>query len=822
MSIATGVLDSAQPAPPNTTPPPAPVSPNGLSDAEVAQRVAKGEVNKAPAGTGRSYVEILRQNVFTFINTILFAIGIVLVIMGRPDDAIVTAGLVLVNVVVGVVQEARAKAKLDKIALLTRPKATVVRNGAEKVLDPSEIVLDDVLIVRPGDQIVVDGEIIGNAEMDADESLLTGESDLIHKKTGDPVYSGSFAVNGTARYVARKVGATSVANQLTSGARAYRLVKTPLQRDVDFVIRVLIVLVTLLGLLFITAFLRHNSGLVGGVQATSVIVGLVPQGLFFMITVAYAVGAVRMSGRGALIQQSNAVESLSNVNTLCLDKTGTLTTNQIKYSDVFPLGMDRAKLESVLGDYALNTPAGNKTSEAIAAGLKGQQRQLVEEIPFSSARKWSALSFNSPECTGCYVLGAPEMVMPGLKAGVDLADAKQEEWRAQGLRVLLFAYVPDVVSMQDDKKEPCLPQGLIPAGLICFSDVLRPEAKETLEGFTQAGIRLKVISGDNPDTVLSLARQAGFGEDTKVISGLDLDKMDDAEFARVADETTIFGRITPQQKQKLVQTLKSSGRYVAMIGDGVNDVLSLKQAHVGIAMQSGSQATRGVADMILLNDSFGVLPSAFKEGQRIINGMYDVVRLLLTRTLYLLFLIVGTAMIDLEFPITPKHNSLLAILTVGIPTVALVAWAREGEPPARLIRAISHFVVPASLLTAFVGLETYLGYMVATNNNIGLSQTVLTTVLTLCGLVLIPFVEPPTQGWVGGDDFSGDRRPTIMAGIMLAIFVLVMAIEPARKFFELQALNVVDIAIVLGIVIAWALALRYIWRAKVLEKLIGN
>lgn len=818
MSIATGVLNTPQPTQPSAPPP----SSNGLTDAEVAQRIAKGEINKAPAGTGRSYVEILRQNVFTFINTILFAIGIVLVIMGRPDDAIVTGGLVLVNVVVGLVQEARAKAKLDKIALLTRPKAAVIRNGTEKIVDPSEIVLDDVLVVRPGDQIVVDGELLAGGEMDADESLLTGESDLIHKKAGDPVFSGSFAVNGTARYIARKVGASSVANQLTSGARAFRLVKTPLQHDVDFVIRVLIMLTTLLGLLLISAFLRQGIGVVSGVQASAVVVGLVPQGLFFMITVAYAVGAVRMSGRGALIQQSNAVESLSNVNTLCLDKTGTLTTNQIKFSEVFPLGMDKEKLESVLGDYALNTPAGNKTSEAIATALKGQQRKVVEEAPFSSARKWSALSFDSPELRGCYVLGAPEMMAPGLQPNANLAPAKQEEWRAQGLRGLLFAYLPDVVPMHDDKNEPALPQGLIPAGLICFSDILRPEAKETLEGFAQAGIRLKVISGDNPDTVLALARQAGFGEDTKVISGLDLDKLDDAEFAIAADETTIFGRITPQQKQKLVQTLKASGKYVAMIGDGVNDVLSLKQAHVGIAMQSGSQATRGVADMILLNDSFGVLPSAFKEGQRIINGMYDVVRLLLTRTLYLLFLIVGTAMMELPFPITPKHNSLLAILTVGIPTVALVAWAREGEPPARLIRAIGHFVLPASLLTAFVGLEVYLGYIVFTDNNVALSQTVLTTVLTLCGLILIPFVEPPTQGWVGGDEFSGDRRPTILAGIMLAIFLAVMAIEPLRHFFELQALSLADMGIILATVVAWAFALRYIWRAKILEKLIGN
>jgi cation-transporting ATPase E len=483
--------------------------------------------------------------------------------------------------------------------------------------------------------------------------------------------------------------------------------------------------------------------------------------------------------------------------------------------------MDREQLERALADYAASTPAGNKTSDAIVAGLPGSKRNMAAEVPFSSARKWSALAFDDPNLRGCYVLGAPEMLMPALEEGADLATAKQEEWRSQGLRVLLFAYLPDVKPMYDNKNEPCLPPGLIPAGLICFSDELRPEARQTLEGFTQAGIRLKVISGDNPDTVSSLARQAGFGDDIKLVSGLDLDNLDEVEFARVADETTIFGRITPQQKQKLVQCLKEHGKYVAMIGDGVNDVLSLKQAHVGIAMQSGSPATRGVADLILLNDSFGVLPSAFKEGQRIINGMYDVVRLLLTRTLYLLFIIVGASMMALEFPITPKHNSILAILTVGIPTVALVAWAREGEPPARLIRAITHFVLPASLTTAFVGLEVYLGY-IAVTNNVAVSQTILTTILTLCGLVLIPFVEPPTQDWVGGDEYSGDKRPTIMAAIMLALFIIVMAVPPFRQFFELEPLGLLDIGIVLAVVTAWAFGLRFIWRGRILEKLIGT
>jgi cation-transporting ATPase E len=795
----------------------------GLTAAEVAERRARGQVNSAPGGTGRSYLDILRTNLFTFINIVLFSIGIVLVLVGRPDDAFLTAGLVLINVVVGVVQEARAKAKLDRIALLTRPHASVVRDGVEEQIDPSGIVLDDVLVLRPGDQIVVDGEVVGEGRVDVDESLLTGESDLVPKQAGDPVYSGSFAANGTVRYVARKVGAGSFANQITSGARAFRQVKTPLQRDVDFVIRMLILLVTVLGVMMVTAFLRQQLPLRNSVQATAVIVSLVPQGLFFMVTIAYAVGAVRMSGRGALIQQSNAVESLSNVRVLCLDKTGTLTTNAIRFEQLVPLaGATEQWARSVLGDYAANTTAGNKTSSAIASALPGHERKVAEEVPFSSERKWSALSFDDPELRGTFVLGAAEMVQPGVSHDQQGAWAAQSaEWAEKGLRVLLFAYRPDVVPMSEDEGKAALPQGMTPLALISFSDELRPEAQNALNGFNKAGITLKIISGDNPNTVAALAKQAGFQGDIEVVSGLELEGMDDLEFAQAAEDSTVFGRITPQQKEKLVQCLKKRGHYVAMIGDGVNDVLSLKQAHVGIAMQSGSPATRGVADLVLLNDSFGVLPGAFQEGQRIINGMFDVVRLLLTRTLYQVFLIVGAAMIQLPFPLSPKHNTIIALLTVGIPTIALVAWARPGQPPARLIRAISHFVLPASLTMAFVGLEIYLGF-VAVTGDVAMAQTAMTTALTLCGILLIVFVEPPSAWWVGGDEYSGDKRPTILAGFMLAALLTAMAIPQSRDFFELTVLGPVESLVVLAVVLLWGLGLRMIWRGRLLERLAGE
>jgi cation-transporting ATPase E len=791
----------------------------GLSESEVLARRARGEGNDVAFQASRSYVQILRQNAFTFINSVLFAIGTVLILMGRVGDAVVTAGLVLLNVIVGVVQEGRAKRTLDQIALLTRPKATVIREGNEHELDPSEIVLGDILVLRPGNQVVVDGRVVGGGRFDVDESLLTGESDLIPKGTGDEVYSGSFCVTGSGMYEAQKVGADSHANQLTAGARAFRQVKTPLQRNIDFVIRVLIFLASQLAILLILSLVIHGAPAVESIQVAAVIATLVPQGLFAMIIIAYALGAVRIAGKGALIQQSNAVESLSNVTLLCLDKTGTLTTSRIRLNEIEPLEAEHDDLRRVLADYIASISDRNPTAEAITAIGDGRKRHVREEVSFSSAWKWSALTLDDGDLSGVYVLGAPEILKSHLRADADLG-TKIDEWTASGLRVLLFAHRSQLVSLYDDNGEPRMPENLVPMAILGFTDELRTDAQETLRGFADAGIELKVISGDNPHTVAAVARQAGMVSERMVVSGLQLDDMDDVHLAELSKETVVFGRITPLQKERLVRIFKESGEYVAMIGDGVNDVLSLKQAHLGIAMQSGSQATRGVADIVLLDDSFSVLPTAFSEGQRIVNGMQDIVRLFLTRTFYVTLLILGVAIVGVAFPITPKHNAVLALLTVGIPTLALAIWARPARPPRSLLRSVSHFVFPAAFTVAVVALAVYLIYL-QTTDDAHIARTALTTFTVLCGLLLIPFVEPPTQAWVGGDKLSGDRRPALLALALLALFSLIVLLPVSRDFFELALLRPLDYALIALAVVVWAAALRFIWRRRLFEWWLG-
>lgn len=793
----------------------------GLTSSEAAERLRAGQGNVARPSTGRTYPEIVRENVFTFINVILFGIGLVLVAMGQFGDALVTAGLVIVNVLVGVYQEVRAKATLDRIALLARPGAAVIRDGEERVLPPEEVVLGDLLVVRPGDQVVVDGPVV-DGHIEADESLLTGESDLVPKGPGDPLYSGSYCVSGSASYRAEVVGEGSLASRITGQARAYRRLRTPLQSDVYYIVRVLAVAVSALGVLLGLSFVVGEVPLVESVRVGAVIVALVPQGLLMMITVAYAMAAYRVAGRGALIQRSNAVESSSHVNLLCVDKTGTLTTNRIVLDAIEPAGGDEAiageRLRRLLGDVVASASGGTRTSEAIARACPGDARPVAEEVTFSSERKWSGVRLEGGHGEGAYVLGAPEVLLPHLD-GADAVERAVAERAGRGLRVVLFAGAPAGAPLRDAEGRPRLPERLEPLALLTFREELRFDADDTIKRFRTLGVQVKVISGDSARTVGALARRVGFPEGTRTMSGPELEALPEDEFARAAREVTVFGRTTPQQKEGLVAFYRRSGRYVAMIGDGVNDVPSLKRAHVAVAMESGSAAARGVADIVLLRDSFDALPAALREGQRVIRGMEDVVRLLLTRTLWVLLLIVATRIVGLPFPVTPKHNSVLALLTVGVPIVAIAAWARPGRPGGPVLLATGRFVYPAAFLTAALALGVYLGYYQATGD-LSVARTALTTAGVLAGLLLILFVEPPARAWVGGDELSGDLRPTLLALAMLAAYVLILAVPAVRGFFELEPLPLGDLGLIATATAIWALALRAVWRTRLLERLL--
>ncbi len=806
----------------------------GLTESEAIARRNSGQGNDAKLPTSRSYVQILKENLFTFINGVFLAISVFMILLQRYSDSVIVVVVIFGGVLVNICQEIWAKQKLDEIALLHRPQATVMREGIEKQIDPSQIVLGDILIARQGDQIVVDGQVVGEGRMEVDESLLTGESDMIPKYDGQTVYSGSFCVSGNAYYEAQKVGAETLAYQLVTGARAFRQVYTPLQSEINLVIRVFMLIACFLWILLGISFLSRSYSLNEVVQRAAVIAGLVPAGLYLAITLAYGLGAVKMVGQDVLIQQANAVESLSNVNVLCLDKTGTLTTNQINLQSVYPIGMSETDLRSQLGDFAASTNSRNKTSEAIAEACPGKVRSPVAEIPFSSVRKWSATIFNEEGIPpGMYVLGAPEM----LEASVLLSREDTQLIAAtasEGLRVVLFAYTPEITAWDNDTDIPELPTHLIPLGIVVFSDELRPEARATLDGFAKAGIEVKIISGDNPQTVLALAKQAGINTEVGVVSGAELAEMDESEFIQAAQINTIFGRIAPEQKARLVKKLRQSGDYVAMIGDGVNDVLSLKQANLGIAMESGSKATRGVADIVLLKDSFGALPHTFLEGQRIRNGIQDLLKLFMVRVFCVTLLIFSTAVVSDSFPLVNKHSAIVSLIGVGLPTVCIPIWAKPGTLPQQrsMVRAMLHFTMPATLTLTLVSLLVYLFYFVSavldlppdadlTQIDYAVPRTALVTILVLCQLFLVAFLKPPTTAWVGGEPLSSDWRYSFTAMILAVVYFVILAVPPLRNFFELAPLTVNDCLYIGLIALEWCLILRFVWRTRFLDRFLG-
>ena len=516
----------------------------GLSESEALKRRAQGLGNAAPLVVSRTYREILTENVFTFINICLFGLGITLATLGRVLDALISTAIISLNILVSVVQEVRAKRTLDEIALLTRPTVTVIREGRELVTAPDGLVVGDVIKLGPGDQIVVDGQLLGHGgiQFSVDESLLTGEAEPVAKTRGGGVYSGSFCVSGVGYYRAERVGAESLAHQITVDARAFRRVLTPLQEEIHLVVRIALLIVVYVEFLLVVQSMLQHTALAESVENATIVAALVPNGLFLSIAIAYALGAIRILRYGALVQQSNAIESLSHVDVLCLDKTGTLTANRLQVVEICPLNGSREEIERALGAMTASASSGNKTSEAIQVAFPSRKWPLTAEIPFSSARKWSAVMFAADDAhgdtdeqrpEGVFALGAPEFVSPFLRQDSSSSDRAQllsaptlminkevDALTVQGLRVLLLAHAPDAQRLDDCGEDSRLPGNMEPLGLIALRDELRPEVTDALHAITQLGVKIKVISGDNAQSVATLARQAGLEPTTEVVSGL--------------------------------------------------------------------------------------------------------------------------------------------------------------------------------------------------------------------------------------------------------------------------------------------------------------
>jgi cation-transporting ATPase E len=642
----------------------------GLTDAEVAQRVAEGKSNAVPQRATRSIAAIVRANVFTRINAILGVLLMIVLATGSLINGLFGL-LIIANSVIGMVQEIRAKQTLDKLAIVGQAKPLVRRQSGTTTLMPSEVVLDDIIELGPGDQVVVDGEVVEEENLEIDESLLTGEADPITKAPGDAVMSGSFVVSGIGAYRATKVGPQAYAAQLAEEASKFSLVKSELRNGVNRILQFVTYLMVPAGLLTIyTQFFTTHAGWRQSVLRTvGALVPMVPEGLVLLTSVAFAVGVIRLGQRQCLVQELPAIEGLARVDVVCADKTGTLTESGMRVAEVVEVGAVAARSEPVADALASLAAADERPNASMRAIAETYDRPPgwtpTATAPFKSATKWSGVTFGDH---GDWVIGAPDVLLdPASEA------AERAEWiGAQGLRVLLLGRGEVAVD------HPDAPGRVTPIALVVLEQKVRPDARETLDYFAAQGVSVKVISGDNAVSVGAVAGKLGLRGDTMDARQLPTDP---AELADTLDGYTTFGRVRPDQKSAIVHALQSHGHSVAMTGDGVNDVLALKDADIGVAMGAGSPASRAVAQIVLLDNRFATLPYVVGEGRRVIGNIERVASLFLTKTVYsvLLALFVGIECLlskplkadPLVYPFQPIHVTIAAWFTIGIPSFIL-------------------------------------------------------------------------------------------------------------------------------------------------------
>jgi cation-transporting ATPase E len=676
--------------------------PTGLTSHEVADRVARGLANTVPRAPTRTVGQIVRANVLTPINLVIGILAALVIAAGSPKDALF-GGVIVANSVIGIVQELRAKKTLDRLRVISAPRAHVLRDGVISEVQVHELVLDDVVELRAGAQVVADGEVLTSDRLEIDESLLTGESDPIMKEAGASVLSGSAVVAGTGFVRVTSVGAENYAARLAEEARRFTLVDSPLRNDINRIVTFVGILIIPIGLLLASSqFLRRDESWQDAVISTVAgLVGMVPEGLVLLTSMAFAVGVVRLASHRCLVQELPAIEVLARVDVLCADKTGTITQGALAVAEVVPLGDHTAAstteatgveaAEDVLAAMAALDPDPNATLLAVRAHRpEAPEWEVEHRIAFSSAHKWSAMQFVGH---GSWVIGAPENVLAEAYSG-DVRD-QVETHAANGRRVLVLARLDG--DLPADASDGLV--GVRPSALVLFEDVIRPDAGDTLEFFDRQGVTLKVISGDNPVTVAAVARRAGLASWDRNVDATTLPDDPDA-LADAVDASTVFGRVTPHQKRAMVHALQSRGHTVAMTGDGVNDVLALKDSDCGVAMASGSEATRGVAQLVLLDSNFSALPAVVAEGRRVINNIERVASLFLAKTTYSVILSVLTGVFALAYPLRPIHLSILSWVSIGIPAFFLALEPNDERVHPGFLRRVLGRAVPAGVVIA--------------------------------------------------------------------------------------------------------------------------
>ncbi|MFD4469640.1 HAD-IC family P-type ATPase [Rhodococcus sp. NPDC058505] len=757
----------------------------GLTSDQVAQRRADGRTNDVPSRASRSVRDIVRANVFTRINAILGVLLVIVLSTGSVIDGMFGL-LIVANSAIGIIQEVRAKRTLDKLAIVSQSRPVVRRDGATAAVSPSEVVLDDVIELGSGDQVVVDGVVVEGEALDVDESLLTGEADPVHKRPGDQVLSGSFVASGSGAYRATKVGRDAYAAKLAAEASKFTLVHSELRSGVDKILKVITYMMIPAGVLIVYNQLFVSEQDLGGALngMVAALVPMVPEGLVLMTSLAFAVGVIRLGRRQCLVQELPAIEGLARVDVVCADKTGTLTENGMRLSELRLLTADdpggtEARLRDALAAQAADDPRPNASVLAIAEAYDHDPGWTTTAVaPFSSAKKWSGNSYGP---NGNWVLGAPDVLLDPESSAARTA----EEIGAGGLRVLLLGESDRAVDAPD------APGVVTPRALVVLEQRVRPDAADTLAYFAEQKVEVKVISGDNAVSVGAVAQSLGLPGGDRAVDARELPS-DRESLAEVLDTATTFGRVRPDQKREMVGALQSRGHTVAMTGDGVNDVLALKDADIGVSMGSGSPATRAVAQIVLLDNSFATLPYVVGEGRRVIGNIERVSNLFLTKTVYsvLLALLVGLSgvaseLFDFEpmpYPFLPRHVTIAAWFTIGIPAFILSLAPNNERARTGFVPRVMRFAIPSGLV---VGICTFVAYALVyagpdqtETQQVQAGTTALITLITIA-LWVLAIVARPYVWW----------KVMLIVGSALG-YVVLFALPFAREFFKLDPSNV--------------------------------
>ena len=753
----------------------------GLTAAQVADRVAAGRTNAVEVRTSRTIGEIVRTNVFTVFNGLLTALFVCILLTGRWQNGLF--GLVIVaNSAIGIFQEVRAKRTLDRLAVLNAPRARVVRDGSVTEVEVGDVVADDLLELRSGDQVLADGVVHESDGLEIDESLLTGESDPVGKEPSDDVRSGSIVVAGQGRFQATAVGADAYATKLAAEARRFTLAHSELRAGTNTLLRWISLIMLVVGPFLLWSQFRtaDNETWQDAVTGTvAALVGMVPEGLVLLTSLAFIVATMTLARKQTLVQELPAVEGLARVDVVCLDKTGTLTQGDIVYDHVRLLG--NAEGEDIRQALALSAagPDANATSQALQEEFADPAWRRTGSVPFSSARKWSAVGAAGH---GTWVLGGPELVLPQPTDSVGRdARTTADDLAAQGRRVLLLANSPTALQGENDEESggPAeLPTDLRPAALVVLTERVRDDAADTMRYFTEQGVALKVISGDNPRTVGAVAVQVGVPGVTSAADAVDARQLpeDVSDLAGVLEKRSAFGRVTPQQKREVVGALQSTGHVVAMTGDGVNDALALKDADIGVAMGNGLLATRAVAQLVLLDGKFSHLPDVVAEGRRVIANIERAANLFLVKNIYSLVLALITGITLAAYPLAPIQLTLISTLTIGVPGFVLALGPNKRRYVPGFLRRVLRFAIPTGIVT---GVVAYLGYwltrLLDPSAGVAGGRTTATITVLIVSLWVLVVLARPLAGW----------KLLLVAGIAGIVAVIIAVPALATDIFLL-------------------------------------